>query len=579
MIGQSRQALYAATQTLLDRQLTQQRGEWRAILPTAVANRLATGGVRNIPAHDLRQTFEAVGNDRLLNSFGRRLGYLHLDATVRQIVQCWLSPGGLLHEIENLSGDRIQLLVNVAPVAPEAVLDTIEARVSRIGTETFFSQAVPRSDELADLLGKIAYDAALFERCVALLVSLAIAQIREQQTHPDTVGRLSSLFALFMSGTEASPDTRESVLRRYLFSADENERRVGIRMLEVALKGSDGFSFSMWDFGARPRSFGYEPGSQEDADQWFRRFICLCVEAAAHEDAELSVHAREMLANALDLLICECPALLPALMDAARSLHARRPWLEGWQAVRSMKHFDFDRPEANGEDSREVREFLDELHELLRPTGLADQVRVYVCEATHGQFSVIDELNHGDEKRMEESQRRLASRAYDLGLSACREPEALDELSDEVFTGWPGFLADFGKGLAAECEDPALLWNRLLAGLEAARGMPTHCTILCGVLDAINERDPTLARRLLEDAVGNPLLRAVPRETPPVLCRRPSNRFARFVGRSNSKIRRSTNLPIPRGRARPRAFPKPSFATFFQTSSAGLRAQRSSLPV
>ena len=560
LIGQSRQVLHAVTQTLLERQLAQQRGDWRAILPTAVANHLAAGGLRNIPLQDLRQSFEADENDRLLKSFARRLGYLHVDAIARQIVQSWLVPGGFLHEIENLSGDRIQLLVNVAPVAPETVLDAIEERVSWVGAETFFSQTVPRSDELADLLGKIAYDATLFERCVALLVSLVIAQSREQQPYPDVASRLSSLFALFTSGTLASPDARETVLRRYLFSADENERRIGSRMLEVALKGSDGFSFSMWDFGARPRSFGYEPGSQEDEDQWFRRFICLCVEAAAHEDAELSVRAREMLANALDLLICECPALLPALMDAARSLHARRPWLEGWRAVRSMKHFD--RPEANEEDSREVREFLDELDELLRPAGLADQVRVYVCEATHGQFSVIDELDHGDEKRMEESQRRLASRAYDLGLSACREPEALDELSVELFTGWPGFLADFGKGLAAECKDPALLWNRLLAGLEAASGMPTHCTILCGALDAINERDPTLARRLLEDTVGNPLLRPflakLHRSVPPSL--ESIRTFRRALEFEDTPL---DQFADPAWQSPPRAFPETLLCDLF----------------
>ncbi|MCY4592031.1 MAG: hypothetical protein OXE86_16040 [Alphaproteobacteria bacterium] len=509
LIGQSRQAIYAVTQTLLERQLAQQRGDWRAILPTAVANRLATGGLHNIPIHDLRRTFETLSNDRLMKSFGRRLGYLHVDATARQIVQSWLSPGGVLHEIESLNGDRMQLLVNVAPAAPEAVLDTIEERVTQIGTGTFFSQAVTRPDELADLLGMIAYDAALFERCVALLVSLAIAQNREQQTYPDVASRLSSLFALFMSGTEASPDTRESVLRRYLFSTDENERRIGSRMLETALKARDGFSFSLFDFGARPRSFGYEPRSQEDHDQWFHRFIFLCVEAAAHEDAELSVHAREMLANALDLLIFECPALLPALLDAARSLHDRCPWLEGWLAVRSIRHSDDPAadPAADEENSREVGEFLDELDDLLRPTRLADQVRVYVCDAAHGQFSVYDELDHSDEKRIEESQCRLAARAYDLGLSACGYPEVIDELSDELFTGGPGFLADFGKGLAAGCEEPALLWHRLLRGLEAARGMPTHCTILCGVLDAINERDTNLARRILEDSVENSLLR------------------------------------------------------------------------
>ena len=237
LIGQNRQALYAATRTLLDRQLTQQRGNWRAILPPAIANRLAARGLDYIPIEDLRDTFETLPNDRLLISFGKRLGYLHVNDTARQLVRSWLSPGGLLHPVENLSEDRIQLLMNVAPATPEAVLDTIERRVTQFGAEAFFTRVSPRSQQIAELLGAIAYDAALFERCIALLVALATAQQRDRQPQPHLMDRLCSLFSLFLSHTEASPDTRERILRHYIRSTREDERRIGSLMLQVALKG------------------------------------------------------------------------------------------------------------------------------------------------------------------------------------------------------------------------------------------------------------------------------------------------------------------------------------------------------
>ena len=97
LIGQNRQAFYAATQTLLERQLAQQRGNWRAILPPAVANRLAANGLRYIPIEDLRDAFQTLPNDRLLKSYGKRLGYLHVHNMAQQIVRSWLCPGGLLH--------------------------------------------------------------------------------------------------------------------------------------------------------------------------------------------------------------------------------------------------------------------------------------------------------------------------------------------------------------------------------------------------------------------------------------------------------------------------------------------------
>ena len=407
--------------------------------------------------------------------------------------------------VEDLSDDRIQLIVNVAPAAPEAVLHTIETRISQIGTVAFFARAVLRSQQIADLLGAIAYDATLFERCVDLLVSLATAQHREQHPDGNVVEHLSSLFGLFMPGTEASPDTRERVLRRYLGSSCKHERRIASQMLEVALKGYNGFSFSMFDFGARPRTSGDEPCSEEEQDQWFLRFISLTVEAAAYEDAELSAHAREILANQLDLLILECPALRPALKDAATTLHSHRPWFEGWRAVRSIKHSDY--PEPDDEDSQEAIQFLDELDNLLRPSRLADQIRAYVCDAAHLQFSILDESDRDDPRSLEEGNREAAARAHDLGVTASSYPEVVEELSQALFTGDTGFLADFGRGMASGCNEPRLLWDRLVGYLERVEAPLTHCAILCGALDGINVRDEALAKRLLGESAENPVLR------------------------------------------------------------------------
>ena len=71
LAGQDRRALFAATQTLVGRQLAQQRGHWRAILPPAVSNRLASDALDNIPPEDLPDAFENLASPRLLKSFGQ----------------------------------------------------------------------------------------------------------------------------------------------------------------------------------------------------------------------------------------------------------------------------------------------------------------------------------------------------------------------------------------------------------------------------------------------------------------------------------------------------------------------------
>ena len=504
LTGHNRQALYAATQILVERQLVQRRGNWRAILPPALANHLAATGLDYVPIDELRNTFEAPPNQRLLKSFGKRLGYLHLHNTAQQIVRSWFSPGSLLHAVEDLNDDRIQLLVNVAPADPEAVLSAIETRAELAGSGGLFTGADSRSQRISDLLGAIAYDATHFERCVALLVSLATAPHLEQDYRADIARRLVSLFALFMSGTQAMPETRERVLCRYLRSPREDERWLGGQMLEAALKAGADFSFALIDFGARPRTFGYEPRSCEEHDQWYLRFISLTVEASDDDDAELSAHAREILANELDVLPFESPALRPVLRDAARSLHNHRPWLEGWRAVRAAKHFN--RTETDDEDSLEVIAFLDELDDLLRPAGLADEIRAYVCDVGNRQFSILDECDD-DPQSWEECNREASARAYDLGVVACTDPDALDECSKELFAAETGFLAQFGEGMASACDDPTILWARLVRFFESAENRPPHCAVLCGALDGIHNRDEPLARRILHDSAENPMLR------------------------------------------------------------------------
>ena len=103
LLGRNRLALHRAAQTLVDRQLAQKRGHWRAVLPHAVAYRLAERALRNIPVHDILDTFQGLSSPRLLKSFAKRLWYLHDHEVAQEIVKSWLSPGGLLHGLGRLT--------------------------------------------------------------------------------------------------------------------------------------------------------------------------------------------------------------------------------------------------------------------------------------------------------------------------------------------------------------------------------------------------------------------------------------------------------------------------------------------
>ena len=87
LCGSSGNDLYRSMQVLLDRQIAQRRGRWRAILPHAIANRLAASALRGVRLQVLRATFEAPGNERLLTSFAHRLGLMHEHPIAQEIVR------------------------------------------------------------------------------------------------------------------------------------------------------------------------------------------------------------------------------------------------------------------------------------------------------------------------------------------------------------------------------------------------------------------------------------------------------------------------------------------------------------
>ena len=500
LLGQDRLTLYRATQTLVDRQLAQKRGDWRAVLPHALSNRLAKKALENIPVHDILDAFQGLKNTRLLKSFGKRLGYLHDHEVSQDIVKSWLSSGGLLHDFSQLNDDLIQLLLNVAPVVPEYVLSAIEVQDTDGGTETSFSTKTPFFSVFVNLLTTIAYDPNLFERCVILLAKFVLSEMEEKDNNGQD--RFFGLFSLYLSGTEAGPDVREKVCRHFLLSGNYKEQQLGLGMLKAALQSTHWSSIGAFEFGARPRSYGYQPKTSEEQDQWFMRFIALALEITSTKNIELSDQARDLLANELRGL-WKYPGLRTVLADLARVLNDQRPWLKGWLAVRSIKHYDYGK--GDGHDIPADVELLTELDEALRPRQLIDEVRIYVLSQNH--FQLDEQFDFDDNQKWEESGKRADARARDLGMTVVEEPKVMDEILQDIFTAQSVYIAEFGKGLALKSNDLRTLWEYLIGGLEIVGDQAHHCYVLNGVLEIIHKLDEPLAQRILDEAVENRILR------------------------------------------------------------------------
>ena len=502
ILGQDRRKLFRTAQTLVERQLAQKRGRWRAILPHAVANRLAAKALRNIDFQEILNAFEDLPTSRLLMSFGKRLGYLHDHEVAQEIAESWLSPDGILHEIGSLSGNEFQLLKNIVPVAPERVLSAIEDQARSKSAQSFFSDIFPRDSDLVGLLVSIAYDPGLFERCIHLLSKLALGgSIRGSEI----TKRISALFSQHLSGTEAPPELREQVVRRFLQSTDQDEQGLGLEMLKSALHSGSWTSVVTLGFGARARTLGYQPKTVAESDDWFLRFIALCEEMTLRGDLALSDKLRDLIAEEFSGLWDYSP-LRPALAALVRSLHAGRPWVEGWRAVRRTK-FSFYPGGAKEHTESSGLKALNNLDRDLRPQELTQEVKTYVLTLGASIFSQEDDYVMGSPGSEQESYQKAAENAHSLGNSVASDAMVLDAIGQEFFTFEASYAAEFGRGLAEQTEDLEVLLDRLMALLELAGEQARQCDVLKGVLQVFHERNARDAEAFLDAGVERPALR------------------------------------------------------------------------
>ncbi len=474
LIGKTPQEVYRGVAELKRRDLVQQRSVWRAVLPHAIANRLAATALQNLPYATLEPELVVDSTERLMRSFSRRLGYLDTSKEAIRIVQQWLSPDGLLGKAADLNELGQAMFENVAPVAPEDALAALERAITGQGYD-----AAKRCKKYVHLLRSLAYDATLFEPAVRLLVTIVTTEDVTAQGHGTRV--FVSLFHLVLSGTHATIEQRIVIIETLLASPDEKERALGVLALKAVLEGLHFSSDSNFDFGARSRDFGYWPHSQDEVQHWFNTALKL-VETVACGGGPAAPHARAALAEKFRGL------WLRAVSDdeIARVCTVIREhgfWPEGWLAVRRALDLD-----GKGfEPERLAKLFA--IENALRPADLVQKVRAVVFPS---RVQDID-LDEFEDHSTEDITTRLARTevlAQGLGKAVANNDAVFVELLPELVTSDGRLLWSFGRGLVDGASDRAGTWQRLVTALGAMDEAARRPQVFAGLLVRTAEDRP-----------------------------------------------------------------------------------------
>jgi hypothetical protein len=490
LVGMNAQQLFSKVAQLKQRDLVQRRSVWRAILPQAIANRLAKMALREIPLEIIERQF---CTERLMKSFSRRLGYLHDCDEAKHIADKWLAEDGFLADVGDLNDFGMAMFNNIAPISPDVTLAAIERALSGPNANGLINEEGTRN-RIGTVLRSIAYDASLFDRCVAAMIPLALAERSEDRTH------LEELFHIFSSGTHATIEQRATAVMGLMRANEPRKRSLGRRLLEALLRADRFEATHSFEFGARVRDYGYWPNTREEKTHWFVTTLQLARQFVSKNDETASV-IRSKIAQSIWSVWFLGPKVQEQFEEIADEIAVSGYWQEGWIAVRSRLSRPLDK--ANAAAVHRLRA----LERRLRPKDTAEQVRAVVLTQRR---SVFDYAEIDDDETQPKSLVAAYEKAYsvaeELGKAVCGDQALLSALLPDLVKGNAARLIPFGRGLALAAVDHRNIWDQLTQALAVTEENKRNAEALAGFLNGLSTIEPQLCEDLLEEAVSHEIL-------------------------------------------------------------------------
>lgn len=455
-------ALFGSIADLRRRGIIQSRGRWRAVLPQAIANPLAVDALKRLPQGDF-DAFCGALPPRMLKSLSRRIGYLHDSEVVQAAVARWLNPDGALGDLIVAGEKGLAILRNIAPVLPEPVLTKIMAELDGENGPLILALSNPQRWQWISLLKSLAYEPAMFERAATLLARFVMAEPPDHHNNSAT-GSFDELFQLYLSGTMAPPEQRRNLARKLLESPDESLLRAGMRALGSLLKTGHFSSTSTFDFGARPRNFGWHPKINGDVYSWYNEAINLAVDLASRCEETKAILGHNVRG------LWQFAACHDAL-DVASQRLASTGWVDGWIGFRAALRFH-----GKGMPD-DIRDRLVAIIERLKPADLLNRARAFVLSRSHGGDDVAD----GEDDAVT-AWHRASQAAVEVGKAMSADRSLVIAFLPEVIVQNPPRVFEFGRGLAQGTDDLATLWADLQAAYRAAPADTRNATLLGGFI-------------------------------------------------------------------------------------------------
>lgn len=477
----NKSGMYRDIKELQKRGLVQARGQWRAILPHAISNRLAANALNSIPLEIIKTKIVDSGNIRLLKSFAHRLSFLYDDENAQKLVEEWFSMSGFLSDISTLTPDEKTIFEYVAPVNPEAALNAIERAADKITDKLERSKFI---ESHSHLLRSIAYDQKLFSQAVRLLKEIGSPDAKGViEPSPELIG----LFSIHLSATQALPQTRADFINNLLSSSSELENNFGVTLLDSALNATNFTSSFHFDFGGRNKDWGWEPKTNDDYSNWYEIFLNIATNYGQQSDATGLLLRRMVGRNFSDLW--SFAGMQNKLLEVAITFQKVDGWADGWLGVRHVKRFQSEELDI---DSLEL---LKKIENTLRPADLETEINAKVLIGTYSDIQ-----DHKDED-YRQAERRTNTAVHELGVRLASNQKLFMKLLPELLQSNSHFITPLAKAFCENTPELASLVVLIKQSILENSITNYSFTFLQAIFSIAYQRDQELANKMLDDVL------------------------------------------------------------------------------
>lgn len=498
LAGQKVDDLYRHVRELKARDLVQQRSKWRAILPHALANKLARHALDRLVPNRIIEALTVRAPERLTQSFTRRLGYLHDCEVAQAIVTTWMSDGGLLSDLSTMGPVQLAMFHNIAPVNPRATLALLERGLNGSASNVIGDLSHPARYQIALLLRSLAFDPELFDQASTLLARFAVAE-PPNHNHNATGRLFKELFWIHLSGTHAPLQQRLKIANNLLSASDESCHECGLAALDALLETGHFSSSHQFDFGARSRDFGWYPRTNAEISNWFRQVIVFFQEKFG-SPCPYADRLRSILASNFRGLWTRAN-VFDELESIIATVAAQGFWNEGWVSARNTLRFDA------GNMPEEILSRLEAIERSLRPRHLLERARAYALSKAWSSFDIADSEEGDSPGDLESGYLKVEERTRVIGQQVAVTPDVLEQLLPDISKGsdggrrWP-----FGMGLAERTPDIRAMWQTLVDAVAAVPDGERNIQTLRGFLAGAFPLASDMVSDLLDQAASNPVL-------------------------------------------------------------------------